>query len=107
MRAATAHTFVGDLMAALLVMQVEDLPDPISVSWHRGYGTRPCLWVQVQEEHFRAWLHQLQDPELHTDPDAEDPQQELHLHAEGFLTDAPTARVHVVTVTTLDTALED
>jgi len=96
MKGAHDHTFIGAGFAVLLVMQVEDLPVPISMSWRTGYGETPRMWVQVREKHFRAWLDQLHDPELSTDP-GED--HDTHLHAEGALADAPNTTVHLITVT--------
>jgi len=95
-KGAHDHTFIGAGFALLLVMQTEDLPVPISVSWREGYGQTPRLWVQVQEGHFRAWLDQLHEPEMTSDLGE---YQETHLHAEGALTDAPNTTVHLITVT--------
>ena len=97
MKASKENTFIGNAMCTLLVMQVEDLPNPMSMSWRDGYGKRPRLWVQVAEEHFRSWVDQLREPELSTDDGLD---HDIHLHAEGVLRDAPTALIHLVTVTT-------
>lgn len=95
MKAAKDRTFLGAGFAVLLVMQVEDLPVPLSLSWREGYGVRPLMWVQVQDDHFRQWLDQLDAPELSSDQHGGD----WHIHAEGALTCAPTTLVHIVTVT--------
>lgn len=88
-------SFIGAGFAVLLVMQVEHLPTPVSLSWRSGYGELPRLHLQVYSGHWRTWLDQLTDPEL----TAELVDDTWHLHAEGLLALAPATRVHLVTVT--------
>lgn len=98
MKAASDNTFLGSTMSLLLVMQVEDLPVPLALTWRTGYNRKPCLSLQVPEQDWRTWVGQLRHAELDHDSDNEG---SIHLHAEGALALSPATWVHLVTVTEL------
>jgi len=95
-RASHVHTFIGDGMSVLLVMQVEGLPNPLAMSWRTNpRGNRRLIHVQVDHDDFKTWLAQLQNAHL----DTETWDGNLHVHAEGPLALAPDTRIHLLAVT--------
>lgn len=87
--------FTHDGFSILLLMQVENLPVPMALSWRPAQpGQQGRFHIQVDSGDFRAWLEMISSPVL----DSAEYEGETHMYAEGPLARTPATTISLVAV---------